>query len=468
MSFLASPVSQARKPFAEVLPDGRKRLTRYFKVNQTSSNVPVELDYPVKTADPWTDAPTGWTGLLLTYKRMPDEQRGFPQGAEDSKPVCELVFEQISSTGETQTGGTPQTQLSDGRSQVEFTYVMFSSSTYTPQDPGTTTAPSPFTSYYLWEETNEDDGTLRNIKRVYQTAGTTATDDESLQGGALLLKKITSFKTVPSTPSGYTSVGTPVQNPNGYPVYTYTFAKGNGLAAQNIRSRNDGLREVTNWSLGTRIAPNGIVVRDDYKQEDGYTVYVVTTIQAADGNADPTTATYTAQRYVNFTYPGRAKPYAGSYGYFTLLDVFKSPPITTLIKATVSIAYQTSSSLPVISDFWNPTEWATINAQWVSFGNNPHNLIESLPGYRSTTTTAVTATCSGVAPIDVTIFGNPVYGGTTASVQTTGGPDNPDGNTYTLSAELDSAPAFTSTTGTNYYRYTKIYATIPAQPSLPV
>lgn len=681
MSFLGSPVSQARKPFAEVLPDGRKRLTRFFKINQTSSNVPVELDYPVKTPDPWDaspdGAPVGWTGLLLTYKQMRDSERGFPQGAQDDKPICQLIFEQISATAETQTFGTPQTQLPDGRKQVEFTYVMFSSSTYTPQVPGTTAAPAPFATYFLWEEETTDDGTLRTIKRTYQTAGTTATDDESLQGGALLLKKITSFYTVPATPAGYTSVGTPVQNPNGYPIYTYTFAKGsgevsrryvdsqggttpfnatipsssvgalrciityltdksvttnpttgptsfvfigqeiedrdgyrlwtvtygygtglitdetdirvaggwvlyhriqfgsapstpaatvggtvtlfqsetrnsdgfviydyhwteghtisatslgsglvvndlvinatgtlvtyhriqfggaptapaatiggsvvlirnnqrqdagfiiydylwaegNGLISETITTRNDGLREVTDIALGTKSTPSGVVIHDSYRISEGYTIYTVTSMQAADGITAITSVTYSVERYLPFTYPGRAKPYSATYGAFTLLDVFKSPPVTTLISATVTISYQTTNTLGTISNFWNPLEWATINAKWISFGNNPHNLVESLPGYRATTTTAVTATCSGTAPINLTIFGNPVYGGTTASVQTTGGPVAPDANTYTLSAELEEKAAFISTTGTAYYRKVLITATIPSQPALPV
>ena len=102
MSFLGSPPNQARKPFAEVLPDGRKRITRYFKV-QTTGVVPPELNYAPGTADAWSaspdGAPTGWTGLLLTYKKFKDSERGFPQGGEDDKPICELIFEQISATG---------------------------------------------------------------------------------------------------------------------------------------------------------------------------------------------------------------------------------------------------------------------------------------------------------------------------------------------------------------------------------
>jgi len=222
MSYLGGPPNQIRKPFAEVLPDGRHRITRYFKV-ATTGVVPPELAFAVGTLDPWTaDAPTGWTALRLTYKQFRDSERGFPQGGEDDKPIVQLVFEQISQTGETQTGGDPLTQLPDGRHQLELSYVMFSTSAYTPQTPGVTQATG-FAGYYLWEETNEDDGTLRKIKRTYQTAGTTRTDDESLNGGKLLKKTIESFYTVPSTPTGYTLVGSPVQNPNGYPIYTYTF-----------------------------------------------------------------------------------------------------------------------------------------------------------------------------------------------------------------------------------------------------
>jgi hypothetical protein len=191
-------------------------------------------------------------------------------------------------------------------------------------------------------------------------------------------------------------------------------------------------------------------------------------MQTASGGSDPAAVSYSAERYVNFTYPGRAKAYSATYEYFTLLDVFKSPPVTTPIRATISISYQTSGTLGSITDFWQPLEWATVNAQWTSFGYNPHNMVESLPGYRATTTATVSAVCSAFAPIDLTIFSNPVYGGTTASVQVTGGPVAPDGNTYTLSAEVDPQPAFISTAGTNYFRKTLIVATIPSQPALPV
>lgn len=466
MSFL-SLTQQARKPFAEVLPDGRKRLTRFFRPNQTSSNIPVELDYPVATPDPWSSstdgAPTGWTGLLLTYKQMRESERGFPAPNEDSKPICEIQFEQIAATGETAVGGDDITTLTDGRAQSVNDWVQFSQTAFVPQTINVSSVTANAKTCYLFLEETEDDGTLRKIKRTYQEAGIVATDDESLEGGALLLKKITSFHTVPSTPAGYTSIGTPVQNPLGYPIYTYTFAKGNGLAAQYIASRQDGLREVTNIALGSRIAPSGVPIRDDYKQDDGYTIYTVTCMQTADGSGTVTGATQSYQRYVPFTYPGRAKAFVQTVSSQSFLDVFLSPPVETLVLATVGISYVTSGTLTV-SDFWNPTEWASLNATWVgAYGvaaarNIPYN------GYRTTSATPVTLTSSG---FNSAIFGFNIFNGETGVITVTGGPANPDGQTYTLHAEIE--PAFYDTTnGHAFYRRTAIVATIPSQPSLPV
>lgn len=158
---------------------------------------------------------------------MRESERGFPQGAEDDKPVVQVAFEQISASGETQTGGVPLTQLPDGRHQAIYTYVMFSTSTYTPLTPGTSNVTIGANTYYLWTEENTNDGTLRNITRTYQTAGTVEQIDESLNGGALLKRTIKSFHTVPATPSGYTLVYTGDDNPNGYDVYTYTFYSAN-------------------------------------------------------------------------------------------------------------------------------------------------------------------------------------------------------------------------------------------------
>jgi hypothetical protein len=66
----------------------------------------------------------------------------------------------------------------------------------------------------------------------------------------------------------------------------------------------------------------------------------------------------------------------------------------------------------------------------------------------------------------LSIFGHQVYGGTLATITVTGGPSDPGGNSYTLSAEI--VPAFTAYDGTKWFRRTDVTATIPAQAALPV
>jgi hypothetical protein len=75
----------------------------------------------------------------------------------------------------------------------------------------------------------------------------------------------------------------------------------------------------------------------------------------------------------------------------------------------------------------------------------------------------VTVTGSGY---NATIYGYNVYASTTATIIVTGGPADPGGSTWTLSAEIE--PAFTDTSGVRYFRKTLVSAAIPAQSALPV
>jgi len=441
MSFWGNPPSQSRKPYAEVLPDGRHRYTRFFKI-QTTGIVPPELDYAVASVDPWTtDAPSAWSTCLLTYKQFRDAERGFPQGAEDASPIVQLIYEEIAATGETPVGASDQTELTDGRVQVVDTWVQFHATTFVPQtiNVSSVTAAGGATCYLFLEET-DDDGTLRQIKRTYQSAGTVATDDESLQGGALLLKKITSFHTVPATPSGYTSVGTPVQNPNGYPIYTYTFAKGAGLVVDEIQTiSTDALIVYHRIALGT--APTtpsatigGTVTLFDSTviQEDGYVKYdyrwaegdgqnSITTEGQADGALDYRVTTYTLAASTP-SYPGGGTGYlilltqTAETGYFRNIAVYRKPPATLTFKkhvnftkpgnvvftvstpfqvleksqvtmtllADVEVSYSTSQ---VTTTPFTVSTWASYYASWIPY-TNPG--VSPTPGVTPTDTTTGT------------------------------------------------------------------------------
>jgi hypothetical protein len=228
------------------------------------------------------------------------------------------------------------------------------------------------------------------------------------------------------------------------------------------------LREVTNISLGSKSTPTGVVIRDDYRIDEGYTVYIVTSIQAADGSTAIASISLVFERYVPFLYPGRAKAYTlEAANGWDAYDVFRSPPVRTDVKATITVSYQTTNTLGTISNYWNPSEWAVVQAEWITLDNIPGFAVVALPGYRSVSATPLTFTAGVWADGTAgTMLGNVVYGNTTAKLTVTGGPADPGGNTYTLDATIE--PAFTASDGTQYYRKTLVTATIPAQVALPV
>jgi hypothetical protein len=270
----------------------------------------------------------------------------------------------------------------------------------------------------------------------------------------------------PTSLAGSILVGADFTEGDGYRVWTTTWACGTGLVTQLIHARQDGLREVTNIALGTRVAPDGLVIRDDYELDSGFTVYTVSTIQSRDGGS-ATGATLAFERYVPFKYPGRAKAYTfTSQNDWSIYDVFQSPPVQTDVLATVTVTYQSSASLGSVGTYWNPSEWATIQAEWVGPDNMPGFVIRALSGYRSTSATPLTFEAPGVGGFAGTMIGNPVYGGTTAKLTVSGGPADPGGSTFTLDAVIE--PAFTTTAGTVYYRKTVTSAAIPSQAELPV
>lgn len=378
MPFLALP-QEAKAPLAEVLPDGRKRLTRYFQIT-TLGIIPPELDYAVKTADPWPSAqtPSGWTGLLLTYKRFSDEIA--PRG-QDTRPIVQLIFEQISSTGETQTGGVPLTQLPDGRDQAVYTYVMFSSSTYTPQTPGSSSVTIGAKTYYLWSEENTNDGTLRNITRTYQTAGTVYQEDESLNGGKLLKRVIKTFHDAPATPSGFTLVDQGNENPNGYDIFTYTFySADSGAGAGGEISRryvnSDGgptnfdptdpdaatgevrcvityLTPISTTSNPITGPTNFFLVGLDVEDKDGFRVWtgtygfgggdeIIIDVRGAPDGALIYTVTQNAATASTPAYPGSGSAYLVNLtntrgdGFYKNTAVYHKPPATVTFKKKIN------------------------------------------------------------------------------------------------------------------------------------
>lgn len=97
---------------SEVLPDGRKRITRYLEVASMDA-IPDELDVAYGTLDEGdSQAAAGWTGCRLIGKKLTDD---VPLPGKDPRPMLTLVYEQIDATAETPVGGTTERVLEDGR-----------------------------------------------------------------------------------------------------------------------------------------------------------------------------------------------------------------------------------------------------------------------------------------------------------------------------------------------------------------
>ena len=275
---------ECRTPETEVLPDGRKRLTRFFLVPSTAE-IPTQATLPFGTID---DFPQGqlagpWQGLRLTGIKITDD---IPPRGQNNRPVLQLIYEQIDATGETQVGNADVTHTDDGRITKVLQYLQFSTGTYAPGTVGVSTAPGDSTLFLL-DEKAPDDGDLRRITRTYVNQGILSTDDQLKNNGMLEIKTIISAITVPTTPAGYILTGRPVQHPAGLPVYTYTYAKGNGQISFGVEyrlSENAGAVGMTVWTIKYLSDPSvssspisnpgsGATIQNDFEEMDGYRLW---------------------------------------------------------------------------------------------------------------------------------------------------------------------------------------------------
>ncbi len=326
--------------------------------------------------------------------------------------------------------------------------------------------------------------------------GTVVTRISIENNGKLKRYFTTSLGVAPAAPAP-TIGGTVVQvdsstrQAKGYAIYDAEWAEGIGVIQIRQDQRLDGLRLESWVSLGQAydadfMLPPGILQKKDEEEITGGKRFVVTCLQSAAGG-DPTDGVVqTYQARSKFLYPGRAKAFttpipaiAPDGTGFTAYahEVFIDPPISVGIDATVQISYQTSLTLGALAHpRWNPDNWATIWAKWEGWDIAPHVHIQALTGYRAVGSpvnfTAGPQISSGgtviLTGVNTTCMGNRVYGTSSGQVKVVGGPSAPDGLTLTLDAFLSEGPAFVGLDGTEYYRKTVIYATIPTQTALPV
>jgi len=289
MSLHRTRPNENRTPEFIELPDGRKRLTRFFDL-PNGSNLTDALVEAYGTVDvgPATGTTAGFAGLRLVDQRLVKI---------NEQSYWQKTYEELPATAELQVGGATvgntRIKLPDGRTAYEAEFLQLVAGTYTAGTVGATTAPGD-TAAYLQKEEATNDGALRRIKRSYVTAGTIQVTNETKNNGALLLRTIVSVKTVPSTPSGYTLIATRDDPSDGLVIYTYTFAKGTGEISREenfSNSTGQGLSGLAITTIRYLVAPSAGVQPTTYSLSvwngvDAYTDIAGSLISSAFSEAD--------------------------------------------------------------------------------------------------------------------------------------------------------------------------------------
>jgi hypothetical protein len=335
----------------------------------------------------------------------------------------------------------------------------------------------------LISEAKEDQDGYRAWTAVYaKGTGLVVNDVDIRNSGKLKVYHRVSLGSAPATPTATIggTVNVVTQNfrkDSGYDIYDYVWAEGIGIVSERIQYRDGGIRLFnrdiflaqggTDYSAYT--PTYGIEVDKSFTEGEGIRRYSVTWIQSNSGGNPLAVPVLQFVSKVPFTYPGRARAYyapftVGSYTSHKAYDVFMSPPVQALIDATTIVYYKATNTAPTPNyTLWNPTEWATMYAKWIGWSNSPRSSVKGLTGYiKVNAGLSGTSSASGT---DTSVLGDRVYASTDWSITLSGGPTDP--SNFTLTLNIDQVPAFTKTDGTQYYRVTEVYATIPAYPALP-
>jgi len=287
--------------------------------------------------------------------------------------------------------------------------------------------------------------------------------------------------TTEPTEVGYSLASTQVSDVGGIPTKRYTFLKNNSILNTSTNSISDGVVEVSTTFFGTEGTTVGPVISRTTGDVEGIPTITVKTLQDNSGQSISGAGIISEfQQYVDFTYPGEVSiatdtdtvdgPVGEQPNY-----IFKSywyslkPPVTRKVLANVSISFQANGNLGITSPLWSPDGWAkgrvdglgtnfaitTVQQTAQDKAFNQYTVVSG--GDNSYSGTAGFGDTTGMILVEGTI----ILPLAAWSIEVSGGPGRPDGNTYTIDAKL--TPAFAGADGTQYWKKTLVVATIPTR-----
>lgn len=251
---------------------GRKTVTRRYAVKSTASRS-VIYGTPGVTKDPDSENyPNHYLqhqqtdeGFVITFFT-----RSFVEVTEEEQQVGKTAF----STGE------------NGLAQAVTRHIQLASAAHIRKTVGV----SQLDGLILQQETAESpDEVARIITRVYVEPGILSSSTEyqtDESGKKLEIRTVQAWAATVETPEGFALVSSSTQNPNGFPVRSYTFAKGEGLVLREVDEKLGGnLTITTERHLSSpldNIGPDPLEgeFSREFRDERGYRVW---TIRGAEG-----------------------------------------------------------------------------------------------------------------------------------------------------------------------------------------
>lgn len=263
----------------------RRRVTRTYDLIFTDKGKSSELTALAVLA--WGTADATFPECLLIKQDVTGQEKNKTDEPLKEPGQLVRVYEQIHPSNETQVGNLEVDVGQDGLVTIVQNLLQFSTGTAFYGTAGSTVAPSPWGAAILKLDERTDDGTLRRIKRTYITAGQIDQSDELKNNNKLLLRTLTYVNQVPPTPSGFILISKKVQYVNGLPIYSYTFAQGNGQISTSTEYRlspDQGatgitittIKYLTDPSVNTNptTGPVGSNLTDiSYEEGDGYRIW---------------------------------------------------------------------------------------------------------------------------------------------------------------------------------------------------
>ena len=165
---------------------------------------------------------------------------------------------------------------------------------------------------------------------------------------------------------------------------------------------------------------------------------------------------------VPFTIPGTVTTTKKDIGGGENLILITSPPVQTTCVATVEVSYSTDST-PTTTGLYQPSEWSSAIVSGIGYNYRPISYTNTMSNYIriGSGDTIIRTQDEGPAIPPQALMGQFLYINVLGRIELTGPTADPAGTNQLLSVSVD--PVFSSTTGTQYYKTTKVTAEVPSR-----